>query len=87
MLLIKEIKQEAWLANLNKTDEDFALKLYKDSNAFISKTQIHFSSHNAICFKYGAAVTKKCQLDFPYPYIDQTRVIELGSIDVPQNNL
>ena len=33
--------QEALLANLDKTDEEFALKLYKDSNTMAFKTQIY----------------------------------------------
>ena len=33
-----KINQKAPLANLGKTDEEFALKLYKDSNTVVSKT-------------------------------------------------
>lgn len=68
--LTKEIKQEVLSASLNKTDADFALKLYKDSNAIASKTQIHSSSHNTTCFKYGVAATGKCWFDFPCHSID-----------------
>lgn len=70
MLLTEEIKQEALSVSLNETDKDFALKLYKDSNAIIFKTQIHFSLHNITCFKYGATVTKKSRFNLPRPYIN-----------------
>lgn len=71
---------------LNKTDEDFALKLYKDSNAVDSKTQIYFFLHNATCFKYRVAANRKCWFDFLLPCTDQMRVIELSLIDVSQKN-
>ena len=55
-----KISQKAPLANLDKTDKEFALKLYKDSNIVASKTQIHSSSHNATWFEYRATITRKC---------------------------
>lgn len=39
--IVEETCQEAPSASLDKTDKEFALKLYKDSNAiYASKTQI-----------------------------------------------
>ncbi len=72
--------------SLNETDEEFALKLYKDSNAIASKTQVHSFSHNATCFKYKAAISGKCRFDFPRPCIEETRVTELSSIEISRNN-
>lgn len=40
ILSTEKIKQKAPSASLNETDEDFALKLYKDSNAVASKIQM-----------------------------------------------
>ena len=55
-----KIIQKALSANLDKINEKFALKLYKNSNTIVSKTQIYSSFHNATCFKYAAAITGKC---------------------------
>lgn len=38
VLLTKNISQEALSACLNKTDEEFTLKLYKDNNTVAHKT-------------------------------------------------
>ena len=48
-------------------DADFAQRLEDDSNAVVLKRQMHSVSHNATCFKYGAAATRKCRFDFPRP--------------------
>lgn len=56
----EKTSQKASTASLDKTDQEFALKLHKDSNTVASKIQIYFSLHNATCFKFGAAVTRKC---------------------------
>lgn len=45
--------------SLNKTDKDFALNLYRDSNAIIFKIQTHFFLYNVTRFKYRVAVSKK----------------------------
>ena len=82
-----ETSQEASSANLDKADEEFALKLYKNSNTITSKTQIHFSAHNATYFKYKAAIPGKCQFDFPCPCVVKTNVTELSIIKLSQNNL
>lgn len=87
ILFTKKIKQEVLSASLNNTDEDFALKFYKDSNIVVSKTEIHFSLHNLTCFKYRAVGTKKCWFNFLCPFIDQTKVTKLSLINVCQNNL
>lgn len=42
MLLTKKLKKEALSASPNKIVEDFALKLYKDSNIVASQIEIHF---------------------------------------------
>ncbi len=81
------IGYEAPSASLDKTDTEFALALYKDSNAVASKTQVHSSSHmNATYFKYGAAVSRKYRFDFPHSCIDKTRVTGLGFIEISRNH-
>lgn len=60
ILMAEKTSQKAPSASLNKTDEEFALKFYKDSNAVSSRTQVHFFLHNVTCFKYGIAMTGKC---------------------------
>ncbi len=84
--VLSPIGHEAPSASLDETDAEFALALYRDSNAVASKTQVHSSSHNATCFKYGAAVSGKCRFDFPRPCIDKTRVTGLGSIEISRNH-
>lgn len=87
ILVPKDIYQKALSASLNKSNEEFTLKLYKDSNFVVFKTQIHFFSHNVTCFKYGVAISRKCQFNFLRLRIDKIRVIELKSIDISQNHL
>lgn len=41
LLLSKNISYKALLASLNKTNKEFALKLYKNSNSITFKMQIH----------------------------------------------
>lgn len=86
ILLSKNIQQEAMSANMNKSDEKFAPKLYKNSNFVASKIQIYFSLQNATYFKFEAAANRKYQFDFSYLCIDKTKIIELKSIDVSWNN-
>lgn len=52
ILLFEYIKQEILSANLNKTNDVFILKLYKNSNTVASKLQIYSSLHNKIYLKY-----------------------------------
>ncbi len=80
------VGHEAPSTSLDKTDAEFALTLYRDSNAIVSKTQVHSSLHKATCFKYGAAISGKCRFDFPRPCIDKTRVTGLGSIKISRNH-
>lgn len=87
VLSSKYISYETPSASLNITDTEFVLALYKDSNIIAFKKQVYSSSYNVTCFKYGVTVSKKCRLDFPHPYIDKTRVIKLGSIEILQNHL
>lgn len=87
VLSLKYISYETPSVSLNKTDTEFALALYKDSNIITFKTQVYFSSYNATCFKYGVTVSGKCRLDFPRPCIDKTRVTGLRSIEILQNHL
>lgn len=58
ILASKNMHQEAPLASLNEFNEEFALKLYKNSNFVASKTQYSFL-HNATYFKYGASANGK----------------------------
>ncbi len=80
------IGHEVLSTSLDETDTEFALALYRDSNAVASKTQVYSSLYNATCFKYGAAVSGKCRFDFLRPCIDKTRVTGLGSIEILQNH-
>ena len=67
---------EALLAFLTeKFDADFIQKFKNDSNAVILKRQMHFISHNATCYKFGAAATQKCRFDFPQLCVNQTAII------------
>ena len=52
------LSREAPSASLDETNNDFGQKLDQDSNAIAAKFQLHSSTHNAKCFKYGAAVTR-----------------------------
>lgn len=73
-------------AFLDKLDTELAEKLAADSNAVASKCQMHSTSHNATCFKYGAAATGKCRFNFPRPFVDHTHVTNLGDIEIRCNN-
>lgn len=42
--------------------------------------------YNVTCFKYRATIIRKYWLNFSYSYIKETKVIDLGSIKVSQNN-
>ena len=77
---------EAPPAALEQTDTEFAAKLAADSNAVAAKCQMHSMSHNATCFKYGAAATGKCRFNFPRPMVEHTNISELGAIEVCRNN-
>lgn len=57
VLSSKYISHETASASLNKTDTEFALALYKDSNIIAFKTQVYSSSYNATCFKYGVTIS------------------------------
>lgn len=82
ILVSENIYQEASLASLNKSNKEFALKLYKESYSIASKMQIYSFLYNITCFKYRAVVNRKCWFDISYLRINKTRVIELGSIDI-----
>lgn len=82
----EDINREALSAKLDKTNEEFVLKLYKDSNTITSRIQIYSFLHNATCFKYKVILTGKCQFDFPYPYNEETKVTELSSSNISRNN-
>lgn len=47
----------ALLASLDDSNSSFILKLDVNSNVVAKKCQMHLSTHNAICYKYGAIVT------------------------------
>lgn len=82
ILSSKYIGHKASSASLDETNAVFILKLYKDSNAVVSKTQIYSSLHNTTCFKYGVAVRGKCWFDFSHSYINKIKVTELSSIKI-----
>lgn len=67
ILLTKYIDHEGLSISLNETDVEFALTLYKDSNAIVSKTQVYFSSYNTTFFKYKAATSGKYLFNFLRP--------------------
>ena len=79
--------QEAPRASLDETDEEFSQKLEQDSNAIAAKSHLHSSTHNATCFKYGAAASGQCRFNFPRPQLAQTTVSDQGTIDVERNNV
>ena len=57
--IAKKTSQKALSVSLNKTNEEFALKLYRNSNIIVSKTQIHSFLYNMTCFMYRAAMIQK----------------------------
>ncbi len=59
----------------------------QDSNAVAAKSQLHSSTHNATCFKYGAAETGQCRFNFPRSQIAQITVSDQGTIDIKRNNV
>ena len=77
---------EAPSASLDETDDIFAAKLAIDSNCIASKCQMHSTSHNATCFKYGSAAAKKCRFNFLRPIVGQTCVLDSGIIEICRNN-
>lgn len=85
--MAEEISWKALSTSLDKTNKEFTLKLYKNSNAVTFRIQVHSSLYNVTCFKYGATLTEKCQFDFFCPYIEEIKVTELGSINISLNNL
>lgn len=66
----------------NEIDQESIFKLEWNGNAITAKTQLHFSSDNATCFKYGVVNLKQCQFDFPWPRIVVTVVIKQGTINI-----
>lgn len=48
--IFEDISQKAPSASFNKTNNKYALKLYKNSNIVAFKTQIYSFLHNATCF-------------------------------------
>ena len=84
--LMLDISSEAPPANLAETNQQFNDKLAADSNAVAAKCQMHSTTHNATCFKYGAAATKKCRFNFPRPIVERTRISDLGVIEICRNN-
>ncbi len=75
------------LASFNESDSSFVLKLDIDSNAFMRKCQMYLSTHNATCYKYGAAATGQYRFDFPCPMNEQTRITLQDIIEVFKNNI
>lgn len=54
------IIDEALSTFFNETDNEFLLKLEKNSNAIAVKTQLYFSFYNITCFKYRATFLRHC---------------------------
>lgn len=54
------MSQKAPSVSLDKINKKYALKLYKDSNAIASRTQVHSFLYNITCFKYKIAINRKC---------------------------
>ena len=77
---------EAPLAVLEETNAEFAAKLAADSNCIASKCQMHSMSHNATCFKYGAAASQKYRFNFLHPTVEQTNISNVGGIEMRRNN-
>lgn len=86
-LIAKKTSQKFLSASPDRTDKNFVLKLYKNSNAIVFKTQVYFSLYNATCFKYRFAMIRKYQFDFFCFFIEKTKVTGLDSIDISWNNL
>ncbi len=80
-------QSDAPSTSLNDSNSSFVLKLDVNSNAVVRKCQMHLSTHNAICYKYGAIATGQCRFDFPCPTNDQTRITPQGNIEVFKNNV
>ena len=57
-------------AFFNNSDSSLVLKLDVNSNAIVKKCQMHLSTHNVTCYKYGAAAIRQCRFDFPCPTND-----------------
>ena len=74
-------------ASLDESDSSFALKLDADLNAVAKRFQMHSSTHNATCYKYGAAAIGQCRFDFPRPMNKQTKITAQGNIEVFRNNV
>ena len=62
-------------AFFNKLGLSFALKLDVNSNIIDMRYQMYLSTHNAICYKYGAAVTRQCRFDFFCSKNEQIKII------------
>ena len=73
---------EAPPASLEEIDAKFAA----DRNHSASTCQMHSTSHNATCFKYGAAASQKCRFNLPRPMVGQTHVSNFGVIEICRNN-
>lgn len=54
------MSQEAPSVSLDKINKKFVLKLYRDSNAIASRTQVHSFLYNITCFKYETTINRKC---------------------------
>lgn len=48
---------------------------------------MHSSTHNATCYKYGAAATGQFRFDFPRPMNEQTKITAQGNIEIFRNNV
>ena len=64
----------------------FRATLDADSNKTASKVQMHSTSHNASCYKYGKSGSK-CRFNFPRPLVEETYVDKCNSLHFKQNNV
>lgn len=64
----------------------FCASLDADSNKVASKVQMHSTSHNTSCYKYGKSGSK-CRFNFPRPLVEETFVDKYNSLHFKRNNV
>lgn len=87
ILEAEKISEKGPSTTLDEINEEFILKLYRDSNTITFRTLVYFSSYNTTCFKYRANLTTKYWFDYSDLYVKETNIIKLGQIDIYYNNL
>ena len=64
----------------------FCVTLDADSNKIASKIQMHSTSHNASCYKYGKSESK-CRFNFSRPLVEEIYIDKCNSLYFKQNNV